>query len=131
MSRVPLIALCAFACAALAFAPSATAKPALKTCHATSSEVVGGKITGKLTATNVDPVQARFATCEQAGKVMKRATALGVEEPRPVRSFYCRPTVDSYDTSFVSYVCTFRGADTATFIKLTFHVKYETRYVPA
>ncbi len=125
MPRVSLIALWALACAALAFAPAAGAKPQIKTCQTTSPNVVGSKIVGKLTATNVDPLQARFATCEQAIKVMRRATALRVEEPRPVRSFYCRPTVSSYNVQRVSYICTFRGADTATFIKLTFAVTYK------
>lgn len=126
MSRTPLIALCALACAALAFAPGAAAKAAPKTCMTTSSAVVGGTVSGNLTSSNVDPVQARFATCKQAKKVMGRATELGVEEPRPVASFYCRPTVSSSNNDKVSYICTFRGADTATFIKLSFEVTYKS-----
>lgn len=125
MPRSPLIAFCALLCAALAFAPGAAAKAAPQTCTAASPEVVGGSVVGKLTSSNVDPVQARFATCNWAKKVMVRATALGVEEPRPVRSFYCRLTVDAYDMNVVSYICTFKGADTATFIKLTFKVEYK------
>ncbi len=126
MSRSTLLALCAGICALLVLAPAAGAKTAPKTCTTASPEVVGGTVTGTLTSSNVDPVQARFATCAQAKKVMLRATELGVEEPRPVRSFYCRPTVSSKDTSTVSYVCTFKGADTATFIKLTFGVTYRS-----
>jgi len=125
MPRSPLIALCALLCTALAFAPGAAAKTPAKTCTATSPQVVGGTVTGTLISSNVDPVQARFATCKQAKQVMVRATELGVEEPRPVRSFYCRPTVNAYDVSTVSYICTFKGADTATFIKLTFKVTYK------
>lgn len=125
MSRISLISLGALACAALAFAPGAAAKTAPKTCTTSSPAVVGGTVSGKLTSSNVDPVQARFATCKQAKKVMARATELGVEEPRPVASFYCRPTVSSSDSNTVSYVCTFKGADTATFIKLTFKVTYK------
>lgn len=125
MSRSSLFALCAVLCAALAFAPGAAAKTPAKSCTAASPQVVGGSVTGKLTSSNVDPVQARFATCAWAKNVMKRATELGVEEPRPVRSFFCRPTVNAYDPNTVSYVCTFRGADTATFIKLTFQVTYK------
>jgi hypothetical protein len=125
MSRLSLIALCAVACMALVAAPGAAAKNAPETCTAASPQVRGGSVTGKLTSSNVDPVQARFATCAWAKKVMKRATQLGVEEPRPVRSFYCRPTVDAYDMNTVSYICTFKGADTATFIKLTFKVTYK------
>ena len=64
--------------------------------------MVGGTVTGKLTSSNVDPVQASFATCKQAKKVMGRATELGVEEPRAVASFYCRPTVSSSNNDKVS-----------------------------
>jgi len=125
MSRISLISLAALACAALAFAPGAAAKTAPKTCTTTSPAVVGKTVTGQLTSSNVDPVQARFATCKQAKKVMARATELGVEEPMSIASFYCRPTVSSADSNTVSYVCTFKGADTATFIKLTFKVTYK------
>jgi hypothetical protein len=126
MPRSPLIALCAVVCAALALASTAAAKPAPETCITTSPQVVGGTVRGKLSSSNVDPSQARFATCGWAAKVMKRATELGVEEPRPVRSFYCRPTVSSKNPNKVSYICTFKGADTATFIKLTFAVQYKS-----
>ena len=126
MSRSTLFALCAAICALLALAPAAVAKTAPKTCTTSSPQVVGGTVTGTLTSSNVDPVQASFATCAWAKKVMKRATELGVEEPRPVRSFYCRPTVSPKDMNTVSYICTFRGADTATFIKLTFKVTYKS-----
>lgn len=125
MSRSMLIALGAVLCAALVFVPGAAAKSAPATCTAASPQVVGGSVSGKLSSSNVDPVQARFATCNWAKKVMKRATELGVEEPRPVRSFFCRPTVSSKDPNTVSYICTFKGADTATFIKLTFQVTYK------
>lgn len=125
MSRLSLIALGALACAALAFAPTAAAKTPAKSCTAASPGVVGGKVTGKLTSSNVDPSQARFATCAQAKKVMKRTTELGLEEPRAVAAFYCRPTVSSKNPQAVSYICTFKGADTATFIKLTFKVVYK------
>lgn len=127
MSRLSLIILGAVLCAALAFAPGAAAKAQAKTCTAASPQVVGGKVSGKLSSSNVDPSQARFATCEQAKRVVKKVTALGLEEPRgDVGGFYCRPTVNAYDTSTVSYVCTFKGADTATFVKLTFKVTYKS-----
>lgn len=129
MHRSPLIAFCALLFAALALVPVAVAHdhqtPGPETCTAASPQVVGGSVSGKLTSSNVDPVQARFATCNWAKKVMVRATELGVEEPRPVRGFYCRPTVSSGNPNKVSYICTFKGADTATFIKLTFQVTYK------
>lgn len=132
MPRSPLIAFCALLCAALAFAPAAVAMPTEeakveKTCTTTSSQVVGGKVTAKLNASNVDPSQARFATCGQAQRVMKKVTELGLEQPRGnVGGFYCRPTVFATEPDFVLYVCTFKGADTATFVKLTFAVQYKS-----
>jgi hypothetical protein len=130
MHRSPLIAFCALLFAALTLVPAAFAHDGHhhqtpETCVVASPDVVGGSVGGRLTSSNVDPVQARFATCGWAMKVMKRATELGVEEPRPVRSFYCRPTVSSGNPNKVSYICTFRGADTATFIKLAFQVTYK------
>ncbi len=132
MPRSPLIALCAFLCAALAFAPAALAMPTEeakveRTCTTTSPQVVGGKVTAKLAASNVDPSQARFATCGQAQRVMKKVTEIGLEQPRGnVGGFYCRPTVFATEPDFVLYVCTFKGADTATFIKLTFAAQYKS-----
>jgi opacity protein-like surface antigen len=126
MSRLSLLALCAVACATLAAAPAA-AKPVTDTCTAGSPQVVGGTITAKLSASNVDPVQAQFATCGQAERVMKKVAALGLEQPRgDVGGFYCRPTVFATEPDFVRYICTFKGGDTATFVKLVFAVQYKS-----
>ncbi|HWM64673.1 MAG TPA: hypothetical protein VNP96_11885 [Solirubrobacterales bacterium] len=127
MSRLSLIVLGVLACAALVAAPAAVAAPTTETCTAASPQVVGGKVTAKLASSNVDPLQAQFATCGHAKRVMKKVTQLGLEQPRgDVAGFYCRPTVFSTEPDFVLYVCTFRGADTATFIKSTFAVQYKS-----
>lgn len=132
MPRTPLIAFCALLCMALALASSAAAMPTEdgsteETCVAASPQVVGGKVTAKLTSSNVDPSQVRFATCGQAKRVMKKVTEIGLEQPRgDVGGFYCRPTVFSTEPDFVRYICTFKGADTATFVKLTFAVQYKS-----
>jgi hypothetical protein len=120
----PIVAAVA-ACAMLAFAATAGAKTPAKTCTASSPNVIGHTVTGTLTSSNVDPSQARFATCAQAKKVMVKTTELRVEMPRSTKAFYCVPTVKSTDPDVVAYKCTFKGADTATFIKLTFQVKYD------
>jgi len=126
MSRLSLLMLSATACAVLVFAPGAAAAPAESKCVTGSSDVVGGKIHGKLGSSNVDPLQARFATCGHAKRVMKKVAELGLEQPRgDVSGFYCRPTVFATEPDFVSYICTFKGADTATFVKLTFAVQYK------
>jgi len=113
------------ALASLALATGASAKPMTQTCTASSPNVIGKTITGSLFATNVDPSQARFATCAQAKKVMTKTTEIRVEEPRVTAAFRCTPTVKSTNPDVVAYKCVFKGADTATFIKLTFQVKYD------
>ncbi len=125
MRRTVPIALSVAACALLVLAASAGAKTPAQTCIASSPNVIGSKITGTLTSSNVDPSQARFATCAQAKQVMVKTTELRVEEPRATKAFYCVPTVKSTAPDVVAYKCTFKGADTATFIKLLFQVKYD------
>jgi hypothetical protein len=114
------------ACALLVPAAGAAAKASpAKTCTASSPNVIGHTIKGTLTSSNVDPSQARFATCAQAKQVIVKTTELRVEEPRSTKAFYCVPTVKSTAPDVVAYKCTFKGADTATFIKLVFQVKYD------
>jgi hypothetical protein len=124
MHRTFLILASVAAWAMLALAASAGAKTPAQTCTASSPNVVGHSITGTLTSSNVAPSQARFATCAQAKQVMVKTTELRVEMPRATKAFYCVPTVKSTDPDVVAYKCTFKGADTATFIKLLFQVKY-------
>lgn len=125
MNRLFLLMVSALALAALALPATAAAKLDTRTCGATSAAVVGGKIVAKLESSNVDPSQARFATCKRAKKVINRTVELGVEMPRTVHAFYCRPTVSGKAQNVVSYRCVFRGADTPTFVRLTFKVTYK------
>jgi hypothetical protein len=124
MRRISAAALAALACTALAFSGTAGAKSAPKTCTTNSKNVVGKTVTGTLTSSNVNSVQASFATCGHAKKVMNKVTGLRVEEPKSVAAFYCLPTVLSTGPDVVKYACTFKGADTAMFVKLTFKVTY-------
>jgi hypothetical protein len=118
-----LISASFVACALLA--PATGAATPAKTCTASSPNVIGKTVKGTLTSSNVDPSQARFATCAQAKQVMLRTTELRIEMPRSTKAFYCVPTVKSTEPDVVAYKCTFKGADTATFIKLVFQVKYD------
>jgi hypothetical protein len=111
--------------ALLALPAAASAKSPATTCTASSPNVVGHVVKGSLTYSNVDVSQVRFATCAQARKVMVKTTELRIEMPRSTKAFYCVPTVKSTNPDVVAYKCTFKGADTATFIKLTFQVKYD------
>jgi hypothetical protein len=123
--RRTLLFLAAVAACALPASAGAGAMTPAKTCTTTSPNVVGKTVRGTLTSSNVDSSQARFATCAQAKKVMTKTTELRIEEPRSTKAFYCVPTVKSTAPDVVAYKCTFKGADTATFIKLTFQVKYD------
>jgi hypothetical protein len=124
MRRTLLFLAAAAACALLVPAGASAMTPA-KTCTASSPNVIGKTVKGTLTSSNVDSSQARFATCAQAKQVMTKTTELRIEKPRSTKAFYCVPTVKSTDPDVVAYKCTFKGADTATFIKLTFQVKYD------
>jgi hypothetical protein len=125
MRRTVLLATSLVACAMLMLAASAAAKSPAKTCTASSPNVIGHTVKGTLTSSNVDPSQARFATCAQAKQVIVKTTELRIEKPRSTKAFYCVPTVKSTEPDVVAYKCTFKGADTATFIKLVFQVKYD------
>lgn len=94
-------------------------------CGTSSPNVIGHKVQGVLSARNVNPIQARFATCANAQAAMKKITGLRVEEPRSVRGLYCMPTVLQTEPDLVRYVCLFKGADTPMFVKLVFKVKYD------
>jgi len=123
--RRSLLILTALACALCACTGTAAAKPAAKTCVTNSKNVIGHTVTGTLTASNVNSVQAQYATCAQAKKAMNQITALRIEMPKSVSAgYYCVPTVLDTAPDLVKYKCTFKGADTPMFVKLLFQVKY-------
>lgn len=93
-------------------------------CTTSSANVVGRQVEGMLSARNVNAVQAEYATCANARKAMKRITGLRIEMPKSVAGLYCRPVVLATSPDVVRYTCTFKGADTPMFVKLTFKVTY-------
>ena len=124
MRRLSLLAAMV-AALALLVAPAASAKSAPKTCTTSSKNVIGKTVKGTLVASNVNKVQAQYATCAQAKKAMNKLLSLRIEEPKSVAGYYCTPTVHSTEPDVVSYKCLFRGADTPMFVKLTFKVTYD------
>jgi hypothetical protein len=124
MRRISLL-IAAIAVVALSVAPGASAKSQPKTCTTSSKNVVGKTVKGTLVASNVNKVQAQYATCGQAKKAMNKLLSLRIEEPKSVAGYYCTPTVHSTEPDVVSYKCLFRGADTPMFVKLTFKVTYD------
>jgi hypothetical protein len=124
MRRLSLLAAMV-AALALIIAPAASAKSAPKTCATSSKNVVGKTVKGTLVASNVNKVQAQYATCGQAKKAMNKLLSLRIEEPKSVAGYYCTPTVHSTEPDVVFYKCLFRGADTPMLVKLTFKVTYD------
>ncbi|MGD9734544.1 MAG: hypothetical protein AB7V58_02875 [Solirubrobacterales bacterium] len=129
MKRLALLAaLAALGIAALAGPGSAAAGEMPKverTCVTTSKNVITKNVQGKVYGTNVDSRQAQFAKCPTAKKVMNKMLGLRIEEPKIFEGFNCTPTVVRTEPDVVRYRCIFKGADTATFIRLTFTAKYD------
>lgn len=126
MKRLALLAaLAALGVTALAAPGGASANAMPTKCTTTSKNVTTKDVKGFVTATNVDPSQASFATCKTAKKVMNRMLSLRIEMPMVYEGFRCTPTVLQTEPDVVLYKCVFKGADTATFIKLLFTAKYD------
>ncbi len=120
-----LVATLITATALIAIFLPASAGAESKTCTAHTPQVSGGIATGIVNSSQVNDVQARFATCRHLKKVMKKAIGLDLEKPRSIRSFFCKPTVlATSPAKAVRFVCTFKGADTPMFVKVTFNVVY-------
>lgn len=124
MRRISVF-IAAIAVIALAAAPGASAKVKPKTCTTSSKNVIGNPVEATLVASNVNSIQAVYATCGQAKKAMSKLLSLRIEEPKSVAGYYCTPTVHSTEPDVVSYKCLFRGADTPMFVKVTFKVTYD------
>jgi hypothetical protein len=125
VKRLALLAALAAFGVMLVSVGSASAKPTETTCVTTSKNVSPKTVKGFVTATNVDPSQAQFATCRTAKKVMNKMLSLRIEEPKVYEGFRCTPTVVQTEPDVVTYKCVFKGADTATFIKLLFSARYD------
>jgi hypothetical protein len=120
-----VIACFLFAAVGTAAAMPTEENPPTQNCNLVSKNVVGKKFKAKVAAKNVDPSQARYATCAYVKKVAGGLTSLRIEEPKVVQGFRCTPKVLSTEPDVVKYACLFRGADTATEIRITFKVKYD------
>ena len=84
-------------------------------------------VTGK----NVASTQMEFAECKIVKKVANKMLSLRIEKPKVFEGYRCTPTVltggeGTVEPQKVRYNCLFRGADTATEIRLKFQVTYNT-----
>jgi hypothetical protein len=91
--------------------------------------VIGNKVTIRVAGKNVAPSQMEFAECKIVKKVANKMLSLRIEKPKVWEGYRCTPTVytkgqGTEEAQEVKYSCLFRGADTATEIRLTFKVTY-------
>ena len=127
MKRLALLgALAAFGLMLVASSASASEIPNIeRTCTTTSKNVITDNVKGKVFGEFVDPSQASYARCPTAKKVMNKMLSLRIEEPKVFEGFRCTPAVVQTEPDIVNYKCVFKGADTATFIRLTFTARYD------
>ena len=135
MKRISLALAGALACLMLASVGTAAAMPTEgivnTACTTNSKNVIGKKVTVTVTGKNVASTQMEFAECKIVKKVANKMLSLRIEKPKVFEGFRCTPTVytkgeGTEEAQIVKYNCLFRGADTATEIRLTFKVTYNT-----
>ncbi len=133
MKRITLALAAALTCLLVAAVGTASAMPTEGTvntaCTTNSKNVIGNKVTVRVAGKNVDPTQMEFAECKIVKKVANKMLSLRIEKPKVFEGFRCTPTVytkgqGTEEAQEVKYSCLFRGADTATEIRLTFKVTY-------
>jgi hypothetical protein len=133
MKRISLLLAGALACLLLASVGTAAAMPTEgivnTACTTNSKNVIGNKVTITVAGKNVAPSQMQFAECKIVKKVANKMLSLRIEKPKAFEGFRCTPTVltsgeGTEEPQVVRYSCLFRGADTATEIRLRFKVTY-------
>lgn len=142
MKRISLILAGALACLLIASVGTAAAggynsppepeTPKINTtCSTNSKNVIGKKVTITVAGKNVARSQESFAKCPTVKKVANKMLSLRIEKPKTFEGYRCTPTVltggeGTVEPQKVRYSCLFRGADTATEIRLKFTVTYNT-----
>ena len=135
MKRLSLALAAALTCLLVASVGTASAMPTEgivnTSCTTSSKNVVGKKVTITVTGKNVASTQMEFAECPVVKKVANKMLSLRIEKPKVWEGFRCTPTVytkgqGTEEAQEVKYSCLFRGADTATEIRLKFTVTYNT-----
>jgi hypothetical protein len=129
MKPIALALAAALTCLLVAAVGTASAMPTEgivnTACTTTSKNVIGKKVTITVTGKNVASTQMSFAECKTVKKVANKMLSLRIEKPKVFEGFRCTPTVLSTEPDKVKYGCLFRGADTATEIRLKFAVTYD------
>jgi cytidylate kinase len=128
MKRISLLLAAAAACLALAAVGTAGAMPTEgivnTSCSTTSNFVAGHKLTATVSGKNVDPTQMKYAECKIVKRVLNQVIKKEVEKPTVIEGFRITPRIVKDAPLIVKYKGLFRGADTATEIKLAFKIEY-------
>jgi hypothetical protein len=128
LKRISLMLAAAVACVAFAAVGSAGAMPTegiVNTSCSTSSNLVAGhKLTARVAGKNVDPSQTKYAECKIVKRVLNQVIKAEQLKPTVIEGFRITPKMVKEAPLIVSYKGLFRGADTATEIKLAFKIEY-------
>jgi hypothetical protein len=128
MKRISLLFAGALAALALAAVGTAAAMPTEgivnTSCSITNNHVAGRKLTTTVTGKNVAPSQMKYAECKIVNKVLNTVVKREVEKPQAIEGFRITPSITSETPLTIKYTGLFRGADTATEIRLKFKLTY-------
>ena len=128
MKRISLALAGALACLLLAAVGTAAAMPTEGTvntsCSTTSNDVAGRKLTATVTGKNVAPSQMKYAECKIVKRVLNSVIKNEVEKPTVIEGFRITPKIVTKAPTVIKYSGLFRGADTATEIRLKFKIEY-------
>jgi hypothetical protein len=128
MKRISLVLAGALACLMLASVGTAAAMPTEgivnSECTVTNNHVAGRKLTTTVSGKNIAPSQMKFAECKIINKVLNTVVKREVEKPQPIEGFRITPSIVSETPLTIKYTGLFRGADTATEIRLKFKITY-------
>jgi hypothetical protein len=128
MKRISLALAGALACLLFASVGTAAAMPTEgivnTSCSTSSNFVAGHKLTATVTGKNVDPTQMKYAECKIVKKVLNSVIKKEVESPTVIEGFRITPSIVKEAPLIIKYTGLFRGADTATQIRLKFKIEY-------
>ena len=128
MKRLSLALAGALACLLFASVGTAAAMPTegiVNTACSTSSNFVAGhKLTATVTGKNVAASQMKYAECKIVKKVLNTVIKKEVESPTVIEGFRITPSIVKEAPLVIKYTGLFRGADTATEIRLKFKIEY-------
>jgi hypothetical protein len=128
MKRITLGLAAALACLAVAAVGTAGAMPTEgivnSSCTTSSNLIAGHKVTTTVSGKNIAPSQMKFAECKIVNKVVKSVVNQELLKPKPIEGFRITPKMVKEAPLVVSYKGLFRGADTATEIRIKFKIEY-------